>query len=359
MVKNKIFQYFFIEFFKIFILVSLSFSLLIWFSQAARLLSLITEFGNPVSIYVKYLIFSYPKILDNTYLLNFIISLFFLFAKLDSQNEMQIYWLSGISKLKIYSICVYIGLLALIINIILSNFIAPWSSYQGRLLLGNSKFTLINALVKEKNFNSPLGGLTIFVEKNDKKGNLRGIFIYEKSRTITAASGEVLSDGNTSYLNLYNGTTQEKTKNSVNFIKFKKTTFDFSKYQLQNTSYPKFNERNFNWLITNLDSKQISENRKKEIREEINTRIIKPFLIIALTSLISFLIFSNNEKINSKKLKFFIFFGSISLLILNQIALGISGKNINSSYAYLSILLMLIAIINLFFFLQIKNENKL
>ena len=56
--------------------------------------------------------------------------------------------------------------------------------------MGDSKFTLVNALVKEKNFNTPLKGLTIYVENNDKKGNLNGIFIYEKSRIITAQREE-------------------------------------------------------------------------------------------------------------------------------------------------------------------------
>ena len=100
MLKNKIFQYFFIEFFKIFLIISLSFSLLIWFTQAARLLELITEFGNPIGTYVKYMLFSYPKIFQNTFLLNFIISMFFLFTKFENSNEIGIYWLSGISKKK-------------------------------------------------------------------------------------------------------------------------------------------------------------------------------------------------------------------------------------------------------------------
>ena len=88
-----------------------------------------------------------------------------------------------------------IGLVALIIHLILSVFIVPWSSHKGRLVLDESKFTLINALVKEKNFNSPLRGLTIYVEKIMIKGNLKGIFIYEKSRIITAQKGRVLTDG--------------------------------------------------------------------------------------------------------------------------------------------------------------------
>ena len=358
MLKNKIFQYFFTEFFKIFLLISLSFSLLIWFTQAARLLELITEFGNPVSVYFKYLLFSYPKILQNTFLLNFIISMFFLFAKLNDAKEFGIYWLSGISKFKIYSLCMIIGAVVLVLNLILSIFLAPWSSYQGRLVLGESKFTLVNALVKEKNFNTPLKGLTIYVENNDKRGNLNGIFIYKKSRIITAQKGRVLTDGDNSYLELFNGTSQEKNNKKINFINFNSTIFDFSKYQLRNTSYPKFTERKINWLFERLKNTQISMKNRIDLRVEINSRLIKPFVILIVSTLICFLLFTNNDKINLKKLRIIIYVLSVSLLIINQIMLNLSGKNITYTMLYIFSLILFFIVTNFIFFKFIKGETK-
>lgn len=358
MLKNKIYQYFFIEFFKIFLLISLSFSLLIWFTQAARLLELVTEYGNPIETYVKFMIFNYPKIFQNTFLLNFTISMFFLIAKLENSNEIEIYWLSGISKKRIYYLNICIAGILLIFYLFLSNFLSPWSSYQGRITLGSSKFSLINSLVKEKNFNSPLNGLTIYVENNDKKGNLENIFIYEKARTIIAKKGRVLSNNNNYYLELINGTTQENTSGKINFINFNKTIFDFSKYQLKNISVPKFKERNFAWLFTNLKNQATDAKTKKEIREEINSRIIKPFLIILITTIISFNLFSNNEKINSKKLKFLIFSICIALVIFNEIAIGLSSKNFYFTALYISIFLVLFLISNIFLIQTLKNESK-
>ena len=349
MLKNKIFQYFFTEFFKIFLLISLSFSLLIWFTQAARLLELITEFGNPVSVYFKYLLFSYPKILQNTFLINFIISMFFLFAKLNDAKEFGIYWLSGVSKFKIYYLCMIIGTVVLFMHLILSIFIAPWSSYQGRLILGDSKFTLVNALVK---------GLTIYVEENDKKGNLNGIFIYEKSRIITAQKGRVLTDGDNSFLELFNGTSQEKNNEKINVINFNSTIFDFSKYQLRNTSYPKFTERQINWLFKRLNNTQISIKNRIDLRVEINSRLIKPFLILIISTLICFLLFTNNDKINLKKLKVIIYIFSISLLIINQIMLNLSGKNINYTMMYIFSLTIFFIVTNIVLLRFIKGETK-
>lgn len=335
----------------------MSFSLLIWFTQAARLLELITEYGNPISVYVKYLMFSYPKILDNSYLLNFIISLFFLFAKLENEREIQIYFLSGISKTKLYLFCIYIGITVLIINIVLSNFISPWSSYQGRMVLGKSEFSLINSLVKEKNFNSPLKGLTIYVEENDKKGNLKDIFIYENNRTIIAKTGQVLTDNKKTFLKLYDGVTQEKLNDKINLIKFSNTIFDFSSYKLKNTSYPKFSERKLKWLLENINKKEFTENRRQEIREEINTRTIKPFLIIILTSIICLSLFANNEKINLKKLKFIIYSCSFLILIINEFLISYSSKSLDHTFKYISILLFSFIFFNFIFFKFMREES--
>jgi lipopolysaccharide export system permease protein len=246
----------------------------------------------------------------------------------------------------------------LVLNLILSIFLAPWSSYQGRLVLGESKFTLVNALVKEKNFNTPLKGLTIYVENNDKKGNLNGIFIYEKSRIITAQKGRVLTDGDNSYLELFNGTSQEKNNKKINFINFNSTIFDFSKYQLRNTSYPKFTERKINWLFERLKNTQISMKNRIDLRVEINSRLIKPFVILIVSTLICFLLFTNNDKINLKKLRIIIYVLSVSLLIINQIMLNLSGKNITYTMLYIFSLILFFIVTNFIFFKFIKGETK-
>lgn len=332
MFKNKIYQYFFLEFFKVFLLVTASISILVWMTQAARLLDLITELGNPTKTYLIYLILSYPKILENTFLLSFLISIFFLLSKLDSSKELSIYWFSGISKKKIYEAILISSLIVIIVNLLLSIYIAPASSLKARMFLGKSKFSLVNALVKEKNFNSPLKGLTIYVDENDKKGNLKNIFIYEKDRTIIASKGRVLNDEDKTYLELTKGFTQEKFNDSINYINFNKTVFDFSKYQSRNTLYPKHTERDIFWVMKNMNNKNIST--YKEIREEFNARLIKPFFSLIIALFGCMLLYSNNEKINTLKFRTGVYLLSIFFLILNQALIGFSGKSYYHSIFY-------------------------
>ena len=86
MLKNKIFKYFLSEFFLVFLTVSALFSILIWMTQAARLLELITEYGNPISVYLKYILLRFPKIYEDTFLISFAVSIFFLFSKFEDSK---------------------------------------------------------------------------------------------------------------------------------------------------------------------------------------------------------------------------------------------------------------------------------
>ena len=355
MIKNKIFKYFFYEYLKLFFLISISLSILIWMTQAARLLELVTEFGNPVQVYIKYILLIYPKVYDNMFLLTFLITMFFLIAKLENSKELEIYFLSGISKKKIINLSISISFITLFFYLILSTFLAPWLSLKGREVLSNSKFSIINSLVKENNFNSPLKGLMIYVKKNDKKGNLENIFIYEKNRTITAKRGEVLSNGNETYLQLKEGTTYELNNNNLNLINFESTIFDFSRFEMQNTVYPKFSERSIAWLINSLKSNM---EKKNEIREEINKRLIKPFFILILSVLSCFLFYSNSEKVNLKKLKIFVYLFSFMLIIINEFILGISGNQQIYSFFYLIFILTIFFIFSIILNKFIKNEAK-
>ena len=355
MFKNKIYQYFFLEFTKIFLLISLSLAILIWMTQAARFLELVTEYGNPIEIYLKYIFLIFPKILDNVFLLSFTIAMFFLFAKLENANELGIYWLSGISKVKLVKLSLIISCFTIIIYLFLSSIIAPRASFEGRKVLSNSKFSFVNSLVKENNFNAPLKNLMIYVSENDQKGNLKNIFIYEKERTIIAKRGKVLSSQNGSYLELNDGATYETNNKNINVISFESTVFDFSKYSMQNTTYPKYNERSVFWLFKNLKNKNI---KSKEIREEINKRLIQPFYILILCALSCFLLYSNPEKINLKKLKISLYITSIFLIIINQIILGLSGENFQYTIYYIFFIFSLFLLLMFILKKLIKSETK-
>jgi len=343
MIKYKIYRYFSFEFFKIFLITSVSLSILLWITQASRLLELITDFGNPIGTYIKFNLLNYPKIYSKTILLSHIVAIFFLISKLQNENELTNYWLAGISKFKIIILLLKLTFLIFLFYLFLAVYLAPLSSLTARNTLVDSKFSLINSIVKEKNFNSPLKGLTVFVNKNDKKGNLKNIFIYENDRTIYSKKGKVLLDGENYFLELIEGTTHEKNNNNINIINFDTTIYDFAKYKMKNITTPKFNERSILWLLEALKLKNF---KPKDIREEIGARTIKPFFIFFITIICCFVLYQN-EKVNLTKLKILIFSLSIITLILNEIIIGIASNKNFYLFVYFLTLLFL-SIFNIF-----------
>lgn len=346
MLKNKIFSYLFVEFFKAFFLIFFLFSILLWFIQAARLLDLITEYGNSITIYLKFVILGFPKTTEKLVLLSFFLTIFFFYSKLKEDNELNIFLFSGISELKIIKINLLIAGAIFIFYAILTIYVSPLSSSNGRAILSKSKFTLINSLVKEKNFNSPLKEVTIYVNSNNQKGELKGIFIYEKNRTIISKSGRVITDGDNTYLEISDGKILEKTENNFNTITFEKTTYDFSKFATLNVTYSKFSERSIFWLFENLTKKTFDKKRTRDLREEINKRIIKPFFIFVICLLGSFFLYDNkkNKSFFYRNFKIIIFFIGIVLLILNEIMLGMSGNGSLATIFYFLTILTIIFI---------------
>ena len=323
MFKNKLNNYIVSEILKSYALVLISFSLLIWIAQAAKNLNLITESGLSIKTYCYFILLIFPKIVSQLMIISFLIGAFLTILKLLDTKEIEIYWLAGISKLNIAFTIFTVSFVPLILALLFYIYLVPLTNFKSREILANSEFSMINSLVKKNNFNSPLKKLTIFVNKNDNKGNLEKIYIFEELKTIIAKKGRVVNINDNNYLELVDGFIHEKNpQQNITVVKFEKTIFDFTKYQTEITKYTKLAEQSTLWLFKNYKL-----TKSKDMLEEIHKRIVKPLFIPFVAFLCCFLLYTNNEKINLTKLKIFIFSLSTLLIIFIEILIGLSAKN--------------------------------
>ena len=98
MKKNKLGYYFIKEFLKNYISILLAFGLVIWITQAVRLLDLIGEEGNYIKTYFTYIALIVPKIFSRISIIIFFISLLVTIIKFEDNNELRALWLSGVKK---------------------------------------------------------------------------------------------------------------------------------------------------------------------------------------------------------------------------------------------------------------------
>ena len=328
MFKNKLKNYFAKEILKSYFFVLATLSLLIWITQSARLLYLVTDTGLSINTYVNYIVFLIPKSISQLMVISLLISFFLSIMKFQTNKELEIYWLSGISKMEIVFLVIKTSLLLTALALFFYIYLAPISSKKSRELIANSEFSLVNSLVKKNNFNSPLKGLTIFVNKNDNQGNLEKIYIFENNKTIISKTGRVLNIDEKNYLELSDGVIHEKnTQNNITTIKFQKTLFDFTKYQRNIITQPKVQERDTFWLLD-----EYGKSKNPSVLYEIHKRIFKPLLIPIIAILCCFTLYANNEKINLNKIRISIFSFSTLFIIFFEVLLDFSAKSIYFKY---------------------------
>jgi len=347
MFKHKLKYYFLQEIFKSYFFILTVLSLLMWITQSARFLYLVTESGLLIKTYAEYIFYLLPKFISQMMLISLLISLFLVIIKFQNNKEIEIYLLSGISKIELSKLIIKFSFFITFIALIFYIYITPVSSKQSRIILANSEFSIVNSLVKKNNFNSPLKDLTVFVRKNDNQGILEKIFIFENSKTIIAEKGKILSIQNKNFLELEKGTIQEKNSNNdISTIYFEKTLFDFTKYQTNTITMPKIQEKEFFLILS-----EYKKNKDQQTLYEIHKRIFKPLFMPIIAIMCCFIFYNNNEKINLNKIKITVFFLTTLTIIFIEILL-----NLSSVVTYFRYLMYIFPILGtLLFFFGLKK----
>jgi lipopolysaccharide export LptBFGC system permease protein LptF len=363
MKKNKLGYYFIKEFLKNYLSILLAFGLIIWITQAVRLLDLIGEEGNSVFTYFRYIALILPKFFSRISLIIFFICFIVTIIKFEDHNELKAVWLSGFDKKHFIIFLLKSSMLLIVILITIRTFVIPYFTNSSRYLLLNSGVGSIGPLLKQNNFNNPLKKLTIYVGKKNKINELEEIILFEDTpelkKTIIAKSGVAVNDNNKNLLVLVDGSIQEERKDrKISILDFDKTTLDLSQYNKKTIDYYKFNEMFvFDLIKLALDEKNT---QRTNAIGELNDRIIMPLFIPFLIILSCFLIITNKDIVNYNLLKIVISILGFGTLILSEVLLDLSSKKLNFSFAlYITpLIFFLISWIVLSRFLNKENTKS-
>jgi lipopolysaccharide export system permease protein len=358
--KNKLGYYFAQEFLKNYLSILFAFGLIIWITQAVRLLDLIGEEGNSITTYFLYILSILPKFFSRISIIIFFISFVVTISKFEEHNELRALWFSGLEKKKFINYLLRSTVIFVLILIIIRCFIVPHFSNYSRYLLLNTGVSAIGPLLKQNNFNNPLKKITIYVGKKNQINELEDIILFEDDanikKTIIAKSGVVINENNKNLLVLVEGSIQEERKDKkISILDFDKTTLDLSQYSKKTVDYYKFNEMFFLELLKKSNNK--NDVQLSNIVGELNDRIVMPLFIPSLVLLACLLIITNKEIINNNFIKLIIFSYGILIIIISEILLDFSSKNINFNlFLYVApILFFIINWLLLNYFL--KREN--
>jgi lipopolysaccharide export system permease protein len=355
--KKLIFRKLILDINIFFLIAILCTATVIWVIQAVNFLDIISEDGHAFKVYFLYTVFNLPKIISKILPFIFLVSLINVLIRYEINNELIIFWLLGISKIKFINTIMKLSLLYFLFQVLLSSVLVPYSLDKARSFFRTSNLDLFTSIIKEKKFIDTVSNLTIFVE--EKKGNnIKKIILKDRIsknefQIIVAQTGTIVSNNLNKSLILYNGKIINYSNNNQKIIEFSEFNFDLTKFTTKTTTYPKVQENTSRLLIACLNEFN-SENEisfkyknlctlqsKNAMTEELFKRFYSPIyiLLIALISTLVIVKSKNNKRYGITNSLIFIL--GIFTIILSEISLGHSASKTYGSYLYIGIPLSL------------------
>ena len=373
MLKNKIYNYIFIDIIKNFLTILITFTLIAWTVRAVNFLDLMIEDGFSLNIYAKYSLLNITTIASRFVSLSFLLALIISIIKFEKQQELLILWINGLNKIKIANIFLFIGFIICIFQLILTTVINPTLLNKSRALLRETESKQINSILKSNDFSDAFKSVTFYIEEKNKNNELINIFIQDNNGSLQTMLNEIGDSTNTTIvakkgiirdqkLILNDGLIQTlNRKKEIKNINFERTELSIENFNSRTIIQPKIQETSSLALIScfvkdktnNLSICPYEKNYEIAL-ETISRRIASPLYIPLISIIISFLLIYKKEKKFIFLKKYFLFTVVFLILIFTEILGRFSG--ISPKYAliyfftplFMSLAIYLLLIKNLF-----------
>jgi lipopolysaccharide export system permease protein len=365
--KKLIFKNFYIDTLSFFLTSLLTMSLIVWTLQAVNYFDFVTEDGHGLKIYFYYTFLSFPKILDRILPFMFFVSLFYTILSYEQKNELNIFWIYGISKIKFLNKLILFSIFLMFFQILLSSLISPATQFKARNFLKNSNVDFFSSLIKEGRFINVVKDLTIFINKKNEDGSYKDIFLNDSRnkgyKTIYAKKGILIDNGTKKIFRLYNGRVINKDQDKINVFEFDEIDFNLKNFSSNTITVPKIQEISTITLLScfiNINAKKFAsfkcdKNLLDEIKQELLKRLYKPLYIPLISLYCGFLLLNSRSKNNYQKKNNLIFTLTFIILVLSEMSLRYSFSSNIFTVAYFVLPLVIFIISYISFYRIVKN----
>ena len=374
--KKILFRKLLLDYMKFFIISLTSAGVIIWIFQAVNFLDIMIEDGRDYSVYLKYSLLSFPKIVNKLYPFALFFSLFYVTAKYENNNELIIFWNFGVHKIEIVNFIIKISFWLMIFQILLASLIVPTTQDLAKSYIRTSSINFFENFIKPQRFNDTIKGVTIYSEKKDIDGNLFNIYLKKetdiKNFQITYAKKGFFKEINKfPILVLNNGETITVKDGDTTSFKFSKSDFPLRNLETNTTIYKKTQElstkdlficieiiRKGKILDVNNNIENCSKENINNIYKEFYKRLVVPLYIPLLTLIPFLLIISSKESTAYNKLKLSTFLIGLFCIILSETTIRFISEILFKNL-YISLIPIFTVSILYLFFLKKFNTNKI
>ena len=363
--KKLIFKKFISDVLIFFITSILIMGLIVWTLQAVNYFDFVSEDGHGLKVYFAYTFLNFPKIIHRLLPFVFFISLFYTIVKYENNDELNIFWINGISKFRFVNIMIIFSVILMCFQIWLGSYLSPMSQLKARNLIKNSNVDFFTSLIREGKFINAVKGLTIFAEKKDVD-NFTNIFIDDSSkgysRMIYAKSGKILSDNKDKKFVLFNGKVINIDKTRINTFEFDQIDFNLQSFGSNSIIKPKIQEISSFQLLRCVFNKDIDPSKEcgqsdmiDETKQELLKRFFKPIYILLITILSCYLFTSGKYNPKFNQVKRYLFLTIFFIILISETSLRYATSSNISLVIYFSTPILLFSFFYILTYRRINN----
>ena len=322
-------------------------ALIVWTLQAVNYFDFVTQDGHGLKVYFFYTILNFPKIVHRILPFIFFLSLFYTIVNYELKNELSIFWINGISKIKFTNKIIFFSIIIMIFQIWLGSYVSPISQFKAREYLKNSNVDFFTSLIKEGKFINVVKGLTIFIKKKNDDGSYSDIYLDDStknySKMIYAKYGVIFDNKEQKIFKLFEGKVINNEQTKINIFEFDQIDFNLADFSTNTITEPKVQELSSLKLLScffflkdkNINQFKCEDSISNEMKQELLKRLYKPLYIPIVTILCCFLIVTSKSNTSYEKNKKIIFTLTFILLVLSETSLRYSALSSLSMVIYL------------------------
>lgn len=263
---------------------------LIWFSRAITFVHYVTENGIAIHQFFYLFILILPWLLLFIIPISLLASTLIVYNRMITSNEMAILKNSGLTKFSLGKPAIYLTLICTVICFTISLYFMPYANKKLRLSRNDLTNNYTNLSISPQTFES-LKSLTIYVKNRDEDNRLFGILLHDErtanySTTITAETGNIVTENSSALLYMEKGTVQkfDYTNRKSEILHFDNYVFNLTEDNTNSGKiYWKSKERYLNELI-NYEP-DIPDYDIARFRTEIHQRFTYPLLPLVFTTI--------------------------------------------------------------------------
>ncbi len=270
----------------------------VWLTQSLRFIDLIVNKGLGMGLFFYLTILLLPSLLAIILPIAVFAAAVYAYHRLIADSEITVLRASGLSNLQIGAPAIALAAVVAIVGYLFNLALMPAGYRAFKDLQTEIRDSYVSVLVQEGVFNTPIDGLTIYVRRRTRDGELLGILVHDardtdKPVTLMAERGRMTQTEEGPNFVLHNGNRQE-----INLEDDRLSLLYFDRYAFTvgglaenaSTRFREAKERYLHELISPDDTSD--ERHLREFMAEAHMRLASPlhgfvFVLIALAALLS------------------------------------------------------------------------